>query len=47
MVLVLCILSDEALYLFQFKFHENIAELSHPFLGMGPGPLVLGKIASF
>ena len=24
MVLVLCILSDEALYLFQFKFHENI-----------------------
>ena len=24
MVLVLCILSDEALYLFQVKFHENI-----------------------
>ena len=24
MVLVLCILSDEALHLFQFKFHENI-----------------------
>ena len=21
--------------------------LSHPFLGMGPGPLELGKIASF
>ena len=24
-----------------------IAGLSHPFLGMGPGPLELGKIASF
>ena len=23
------------------------AGLSHPFLGMGPGPLELGKIASF
>ena len=33
--------------------HENTtfgvhsAGLSHPFLGMGPGPLELGKIASF
>ena len=26
--------------------HEN-AGLSHPFLGMGPGPLDLGKIVSF
>ena len=24
-----------------------ISGLSHPFLGMGPGPLELGKIASF
>ena len=24
-----------------------LAGLSHPFLGMGPGPLELGKISSF
>ena len=25
----------------------DMTGLSHPFLGMGPGPLELGKIASF
>ena len=25
----------------------TIAGLSHPFLGMGPGPLELGKLAAF
>ena len=31
------------------KGHNSVknAGLSHPFLGMGPGPLELGKIASF
>ena len=28
--------------------HEGVhTGLSHPFLGMGPGPLELGRIASF
>ena len=27
--------------------HTVYAGLSHPFLGMGPGPLELGKIGSF
>ena len=38
--------------IFQLRAHWvpiswSIAGLSHPFLGMGPGPLELGKIASF
>ena len=26
---------------------EGITGLSHPFLGMGPGPMELGKLAAF
>ena len=29
------------------RIFETLTGLSHPFLGMGPGPLELGKIASF
>ena len=28
-------------------FQQTLSGLSHPFLGMGPGPLELGKIVPF
>ena len=37
----------DTVYMYRLIPGPIYAGLSHPFLGMGPGPLELGKIASF